>query len=154
MQSSIPIPRTLWEALELTLSNTLRMVTKDVAKAVNKSPAPLTKALEGKINIHITDEPEETDSAVRCNYMCQHSDTPAFLRPCGEPIVWRQSSVPRCLAHLVSKPITMSTMKPIQYGSTVLAVADDGTVYSGEGEAMAFYDGERLTVFEVVDEGQ
>ena len=151
MQPSIPIPRVLWEALELTLTNTIRMITKDVAKALNKPPAPLIKALEGKINIHIADESEDTDSAARCNYMCQHSDTPAFLLPCGEPIVWRTSSVPRCLAHLVSQPITAAKMKPIQYGSTVLAVADDGTVYSGDGEAVAFYDGERLTMFEVAD---
>ena len=142
MDPSIPVSQVIWESLELTLSNVVRTLTKDIAKSLGKSHEPLAKALSGKIKIHLVEDSEDTD--VRCNYMCQHADTPAFLSPCGQPIMWLEGNT-RCPAHLVAVPIKLRKMAALKHEDTLYGV-EDGTVYDGQGEAVGFYDGTTLTL--------
>jgi hypothetical protein len=147
MDPSIPVPQVIWESLENTLSIALRTLTKDIAKSLGKSHEPLAKALSGKIKIHLVED--ETSSDVRCTYMCQHPDTPAFLLPCGQPIMWLESNTPRCPAHLVAVNSPIRKMAALKHEDIVYGLEEDGTVYDGQGEAVGFYDGTTLTLLMV-----
>jgi hypothetical protein len=140
-QASVPVPQVIWESLELTLSNVVRALTKDIAKSLGKSHEPLAKALSGKIKVHLVEEDAAEDA--RCPFMCQHAETPAFLSPCGQPILWGST---RCPAHLVATEPKLRKMSALKHEDVLYGLEEDGTVYSGQGEPVGFYDGTRLTL--------
>jgi len=141
MDPSVPVPQVIWESLELTLSNVMRTLTKDIAKSLGKSHEPLAKALSGKIKVHLVEE--DADEDTRCDFVCQHAETPAFLSPCGQPILWGST---RCPAHLVSPVPNLRKMASLKHDGILYGLEEDGTVYSGQGEPVGFYDGSRLTL--------
>ena len=148
--ASTPVSEFIWTELQRSFQSALNHLVKDVATTLGQSPDPLKKALRGTINIHLVEDGAESFTQ-RCTYMCQHADTPAFLTPCGEPIMWLnvEQMVHRCPKHVTAAAIAEPplSLTPLTGG---YAYASDGTVYNGLGEPCGFYADEVLTLFETV----
>jgi hypothetical protein len=150
----------------------MRMLVKDIATTLGQPEAPLLEALRSKtIRPYLFEDAAEQDKELdmRCQHLCQRPDAPAYLQPCGQPVVWHATPCPnghRCAEHLyaapVPRPAGLPRRRPLQMdgvdedlrGPYTLYHTDDGTVLDGTGAPRGRYtaDSQRLTLFQVLDD--
>ena len=142
---SAPVPSIIWSSLEDVLSTNMRLFAKDIAKTLGQPEGPLLKALNAQtIRPHLLEaEGHEIDAC--CGVICVKPETPYFLQPCGQPIVWT-STTRRCMEHLAYKapivPSSLPVLRRLEYAEKALYVSEDHTVYSEDYTAVGqFVDG-------------
>jgi len=154
-----PIPSILWSSLEDVLSTNMRLFAKEVAKTLGQPEAPLLQALNTeKIRPYIFESSEETKEIdMCCAVICVKPESPLFLQPCRNPIVWT-SGAKRCMEHLSYKPSTKANSLPVlkrlehSIDDQPLYVSEDYTVYTAQNVPVGqFVDG-ILSLFVVEDE--
>jgi hypothetical protein len=129
----LPVPELLWTTFEQVFTTKIRSLAKDIAKTLGTSDAPLLAELvKGRtVAPYVLEESADTELETRCDILVQHPDTPKFLRPCGQAIVWSATPCHRCAEHLYTVP-------PVQPRLPVLTSledqeelyrSEDGTVY-------------------------
>lgn len=155
-QQGVPVPSILWNTLEETLRANMRRLAKDVAKTLGQSDVPLLEALfkggGATVRPYIFEEAAggvEKEIDMRCGFLCQRPETPLFLQPCGQPIVWSAAPhVCRCTEHLYSKQVPIGyarRLSPIEATALeeedgLLVMSDDGTVYDVENRVRGKYN--------------
>ena len=113
MNTTLPIPRILWENLEIALTAKVHALAKDIAKALDTDVKPLMTALtKEKVSAYLIDQADiDADvSELRC--------------PCGAAIVWTASTKKRCPEHL---GIDKIEIYPLHF------LNEDGTVVDSVG---------------------
>lgn len=131
-----PIPSIIWSSLEDVLSTNMRLFAKDIAKTLGRPEAPLLQSLQAeKIRPYIFEGSEETKEIdMCCPVICVKPESPLFLQPCGNPIVWT-STTKRCMEHLCSpsaKVNSLPILKRLEHSvdEQPLYVSEDSTVYT------------------------
>jgi hypothetical protein len=154
----IPIPSLLWSSLEDVLNTNMRLFAKDIAKTLGKSETLLLQALSAeKICPYIFEPSEEVHEIdMRCSVCCTKPESPFFLQPCGNPIVWN-SSTKKCMEHLAHKdghvPTLLPSLKRLEHtiDENPIYVSEDSTVYTADNTPIGVYTDGRLVLF--VEEG-
>lgn len=170
LEFGIPIPALLWDTFEEALKGNVRKLAKDIATTLGQPDAPLMDALFKKgyaptVRPYLFEEESAPDLDMRCGAVCQRPETPLFLQPCGQPVVWCASTaaVPRCAQHLYSKPPgpevrSLPLLVPIEMGGVdteefgeQLYRSEDGTVYTKEFVCVGRYHfpTKRLFLFQI-----
>lgn len=148
------IPDLIWSSLQEVLTAKMVEMAKDVAKTINKDPAPLVKFVKtNAASFYLFDESQSHEIDMRCKYMCQKPAAPLFIQPCGRPIVW-SSGIPngseRCAEHAYSavpKPSNLPCLQPIEYDEDTLYLGEDDTVYNVSYEAVGRMNRETGSLF-------
>lgn len=167
-QLGVPVPSLLWETFEEALRANIRRLAKDIATTLGTPEAPLLNAILKNPSATVRPYLFEEDSTLsgdkevdmRCGYMCQRPDAPAFLQPCGQPVIWEGATKHhRCAEHLYScvaptaKIEGLPHLIPLQTteGETPLFRSEDGTVYDSHFEPCGYFEKETKTLilFEV-----
>ena len=173
LEFGLPIPALLWETFEEALKGNVRKLAKDIATTLGQPDAPLMDALFKKgyaptVRPYIFEEGEaaaEKELEMRCCAVCQRPDTPLFLQPCGQPVLWCATTAasPRCPQHLYSKapgpearnlpllfPLEMGGVDAEEFGEQLYR-SEDGTVYTKEFACVGRYHfpSKRLFLFSI-----
>jgi hypothetical protein len=150
----VPIPAILFDSLEATLQASMRLLVKDIAASLRESDAPLWKAIKDKkVAPYIFEESADKDIDMRCPYMTQGGDTPAIIKPCGQPVIW-SSGIRRCPEHahspIIRYPSRLPSVRILDH-TPPMFVSEDNTVYDGEMNPVGQYDGatQNLYLFKV-----
>jgi hypothetical protein len=153
---SAAVPDIIWSSMKDVFDASISQLVKDIAKTLDKDPAPLLQAVKANKNpIYIFDESAPSEIDMRCSFLCQRPSAPLFCQPCGRPILWSSGLSPgteRCAEHAYASKMTYSlpTLYPLDTEEKYFA-NDDGTVFTTEYEAVGTYnrDTGRLTLFAV-----
>jgi hypothetical protein len=131
-----PIPRILWESLEIALTAKVHALAKDIAKALDVDVKPLMTALtKEKVSAYLVEQADiDADvSDLRC--------------PCGAAIAWMPAAAitkKRCPEHLGMERIEIY---PLHY------LEEDGAVVDSAGnprQARWIHTTRTLRLFETV----
>lgn len=157
----LPIPELLWTTFEQVFTTKIRSLAKDIAKTLGTTDAPLLAELvKGRtVSPYILEESAEKDIETRCGVLVQHPQTPKFLRPCGQAIVWStatQKPCARCAEHLYTVPPVqprLPVLTPLE-DQEDLYRSEDGTVYDEDFVVRGRFDfpTKKLLLATVVDE--
>ena len=114
METRLPIPRILWESLEIALTAKVHALAKDIAKTLDVDVKPLMTALtKEKVSAYLVEQADiDADiSELRC--------------PCGAAIAWMTATTKkRCPEHLGMERIEIH---PLHY------LEEDGEVVDSAG---------------------
>ena len=154
---SVPVSQFLWDQVEEGLNKALRHLVKDIATTLGQSPDPLTAALKGTLKIHLVEDLNESITQ-RCTYLCRHTDSPAFIQECGEPILWAHhiQTVQRCPKHIGAVVAASSLMRitPIDVDDLELTgLAITGPAVSGRAVSGPAVTALAITALAVSEDG-
>lgn len=151
---TIPVPDLIWTSLRGVLDANMQHMVKDIAKTLNKDPAPLLQEIKKKVDVYLFDESSTPEIDMRCSFICQTPAAPLFCQPCGRPILWSSTSE-RCAEHAYHPKVAYSlpVLHPVKTETDTYFVAEDDTVYTVDYEPVGTYDRltKRLTVFTVLE---
>jgi len=151
---TLGVPDIIWSSMKDVLDASIVQLVKDIAKTLDKDPAPLLQAVKANKNlVYIFDESAPSEIDMRCPFICQRPSAPLFCQPCGRPILWSSGQpcgTERCAEHAYATKVTYSlpTLYPLDTEEKYF-VGDDGTVFNVEYEAVGTYHNGRLTLFVV-----
>lgn len=144
---TVGIPDIIWSSLQNVLDVNISHLVKDIAKTVQRDPAPLLQAVRAnKMPIYIFDEASPSELDMRCSFVCQKPETPLFCQPCGRPILW-SSGLPagseRCAEHAY-RPRQGYSLPVVHLLNTGTEeryfLGEDDTVYTVDYEPVGTYD--------------
>ena len=156
LSRSVAIPDIIWSSMKEVFDANITHMVKDIAKTLNKDPAPLLQAIKSKKgSIYLFDESSPSEIDMRCQILCQKPAAPLFCQPCGRPILWSSgltAGTERCTEHAYHSKVSYSL--PVLYPLTTETedkyfVGEDDTVYSIDYTAVGTYDRDTssLTLF-------
>ena len=148
MELGSAIPSILWDAFEEALQTNMLRLAKDIATTLGKPHHPLMEAIKKqKVRPYLVDSGND-EIDIACDYICQRPDSPAFLQPCAQAILW---GFKRCPQHIYLEKDTIPQLpivKSVEFEEEPL-FAEDHVLYDGENQAKGRITDKKVFLFEV-----
>lgn len=157
---TLPLRKVIWSALELAIETQAKRLARDIASALAQDPAPLLKSIrDDTIGVYLFDEAGDDQidiSEHRCNHLIVPTGEPAYLSPCWNPALWKESSKSQtktCLQHSLqpSPHGTFATSTLVKLKTYLEYYIDEegGYVYDKSGKLVGRFIDSIVYVFEL-----
>jgi hypothetical protein len=149
---AVPVPKHLWDQLEIVFSIKARELIKDIAKTLHQDEKKLLQEYKKqKVPMYLVELSEPTDEQFLCQALVE---TTAVAHRCRRPVLYGSRCCPehelwQLPAHLATKPVLQRF--DTEKGPVFL---DEFTqqMYSLQHQRIGYKQGSRVYLFEVEPE--
>lgn len=137
----LPVPRVIWESLEISLMAESRRLVNDIAKTLGKEESELWKEIsKTPISAYLVDITEPTDETFTCRAYCLSGP---IQRPCHKPVLFGKTVCPEHAAAPLMKPSSsLPKFRRVQYYDEELSETKECYLNPSTNE---IYDKDTLT---------